>query len=207
MPDSAPHHIKTPKKELSDFQKHVLRIYVFEGGYQTHRTIDICRQRNMELSPDTLRKWCRADKCQDYIERLQKESGTAVHGLRYATVQELALLGFSDITHIFGALAGKEANVKNLAKLSPHIRRTIKKIRIPFDKATNQSVIEIELFDKMAALKELSRISNASRVFQEADDVKSGGDFQLAGVNVIVSKLFNFEDEVRAIEYDDDLEF
>lgn len=178
--------ISTPKKGLDARQKAVLTIFVSSGAYHVEKTVRIAREKNIPIAKDTLRDWLRASKCQDYIEYLQKSMGIAIQGVRYNTVQELALLAGSNIMDVIDVNPEtKQLSIRNLNELPIEIQRTVKKVRILFDKQANGEAIEIELHDKLGALKELSKISNAAKVFAEVDDMRVGDNFQLAGVTVL----------------------
>lgn len=183
MGDKKPAPI-TPTWSLSPLQKQVLMVYMSEGGYVTAKTVLILKQKySIEVTKGTLLQWLRAEKCQDYLEKLQREMGVAIRGIAVNTIQELAMIAASDIGYVFSEVeTAGILNVDLLKKMDPSVRRGIK--TITFMK-NGKGIQKIEMHSKMDALKELSRISNPAKIFDEADEQGSRDGQVLTGVTII----------------------
>ncbi len=204
------HHITSAKgNDLDVRQKAVLRVFVSEGAYHVQKTCAICRALDppIPVSKDALRKWLRSNKANDYIEHLQKSQGIAVQGVRHNVVQELALVAGSNIMDVIEVDDKGRMSIRNLNDLDPAIQRTVKKVRMIFDKTHDCDAVEIEMHDKMSALRTLSKISNAQKVFDDADAMKTGQNFQLAGLQILpppskASELVLAMESVEEIDLD-----
>jgi len=124
----------------------------------------------------------------DYVEELQKDALRRHMISQARTLEELVAIGFSNITDILTVDGDGRVTMKDLDEAPRHVTSSIKKMKL---KRTNKpdgdfdEILEIELHDKMTALKMLG-------TFQGLFERQDGGDDEekpvFTGLEIVAPK-------------------